>query len=490
MEIIEGGVTAAKGFKAAGMAAGIKYKNGKKDMAMVFSEKPCVTAGTFTLNRVFAAPVKWDKSIVYSEEGAHAIVVNSGVANACTGTEGDEACALEAKTAGEVLGVPAKSVLLGSTGVIGMQLPMDRMCAGIKALPELLDSTKEAGTLAAEAIMTTDTRNKQVACTVEIGGKTVTVGGMCKGAGMIHPHMATMLCFITSDAVIDKRALQKMTSDIVEDSFNMISVDGDTSTNDTVLVLANGEAGNEKITEGCKDYDTFYEALSYVLTELSKMIAGEYDSNQAYKAFNDQLKDEKSASDDVVLKVQNTYSNYFHADGGNEAYSVMANTLRGIYGTDVLIAAGNSFTGNVLQADYTKKMAGSMIMPNSLSSYKCEITGAKLKEILKAFVEGCEGGFIPFNRGSLPVVSGISMEVKENGNGYTLTSIKKDGKTIKDDDTFTVMCLAIKKHMEPFLSLEGDLFEGGDTLVKDTWINYVLGDDAVLAKPEPYITLR
>ena len=275
MEIIEGGVTAAKGFKAAGMAAGIKYKNGKKDMAMVFSEKPCVTAGTFTLNRVFAAPVKWDKSIVYSEEGAHAIVVNSGVANACTGTEGDEACALEAKTAGEVLGVPAKSVLLGSTGVIGMQLPMDRMCAGIKALPELLDSTKEAGTLAAEAIMTTDTRNKQVACTIEIGGKTVTVGGMCKGAGMIHPHMATMLCFITSDAVIDKKTLQKMTSDIVEDSFNMISVDGDTSTNDTVLVLANGEAGNEKITEGCKDYDTFYEALSYVLTELSKMIAGD-----------------------------------------------------------------------------------------------------------------------------------------------------------------------------------------------------------------------
>ena len=223
---------------------------------------------------------------------------------------------------------------------------------------------------------------------------------------------------------------------------------------------------------------------------VSKMIAGEYDSNQAYQAFNDQLKEEKSASDDVVLKVQNTYSNYFHADGGNEAYSVMANTLRGIYGTDVLIAAGNSFTGNVLQADYTKKMAANMIMPNSLFSYKCEITGAKLKELLKAFVEGCEGGFIPFNRGSLPVVSGISMEVKENGDGYTLTSIKKDGKTIKDDDTFTVMCLATKKYMEPIISAEDDMFEGGDTFVKDTWINYVLGDDAVLAKPEPYITLR
>ena len=223
---------------------------------------------------------------------------------------------------------------------------------------------------------------------------------------------------------------------------------------------------------------------------VSKMIAGEYDSNQAYQAFNDQLKEKKSASDDAVLKVQNTYSNYFHADGGNEAYSVMANTLRGIYGTDVLIAAGNSFTGNVLQADYTKKMAANMIMPNSLFSYKCEITGAKLKELLKAFVEGCEGGFIPFNRGSLPVVSGISMEVKENGDGYTLTSIKKDGMTIKDDDTFTVMCLATKKYMEPIISAEDDMFEGGDTFVKDTWINYVLGDDAVLAKPEPYITLR
>ena len=223
---------------------------------------------------------------------------------------------------------------------------------------------------------------------------------------------------------------------------------------------------------------------------VSKMIAGEYDSNQAYQAFNDQLKEEKSASDDVVLKVQNTYSNYFHADGGNEAYSVMANTLRGIYGTDVLIAAGNSFTGNVLQADYTKKMAANMIMPNSLFSYKCEITGAKLKELLKAFVEGCEGGFIPFNRGSLPVVSGISMEVKENGDGYTLTSIKKDKKAIKDDDTFTVMCLAAKKYMEPIISAEGDMFEGGDTFVKDTWIDYVLGDDAVLAKPESYITLR
>ena len=275
MNIIKGGVTAAKGFKAAGCEAQIKYKNGKKDMALVYSEKPCVTAGTFTTNKVFAAPVKWDRNIVYNEDFAQAVVVNSGVANACTGVEGDNACAEEAKAVAKVLNVPENAVLIGSTGVIGMQLPVDRICAGIEKLAPMLDDSLEAGTQAAEAIMTTDTRNKQVACTVEIGGKTVTVGGMCKGAGMIHPHMATMLCFITSDAVIDKKALQKMTSDIVEDSFNMISVDGDTSTNDTVLVLANGEAGNEKITEGCKDYDTFYEALSYVLTELSKMIAGD-----------------------------------------------------------------------------------------------------------------------------------------------------------------------------------------------------------------------
>ena len=275
MQIIEGGVTAAKGFKAAGMAAGIKYKNGKKDMAMVVSDKPCVTAGTFTLNRVFAAPVKWDKNIVYNEAYAQAIVVNSGVANACTGVEGDEACALEAKTAGEALGISADAVLLGSTGVIGMQLPMDRMCAGIKALPELLDYTKEAGTLAAEAIMTTDTKSKEVACTLELGGKQVTVAGMCKGSGMIHPNMCTMLCFVTTDAAISHELLQKALSDDVVDTFNMISVDGDTCTNDTVLVMANGQAENTPITKEGEDYKTFCEALHFIMLELSKKIAGD-----------------------------------------------------------------------------------------------------------------------------------------------------------------------------------------------------------------------
>lgn len=274
MEIIKGGVTAASGFKAAGLCAGIKNKE-KKDMALVYSEVPCITAGTFTTNKVFAAPVKWDKDIVYNSEFAQAVIVNSGVANACTGKEGDEACAQEAKAVASQLNIPEKAVLIASTGVIGRQLPMDKICAGIEKLPALLDSSNEAGTLAAEAIMTTDTKVKEVAVTIELSGKKVTVGGMCKGSGMIHPNMATMLCFVTSDANIDKNILQKMTSQIVDESFNMISVDGDTSTNDTALVLTNGLAGNEKIVGEGEDYDKFYEALSYVLTELSKMIAGD-----------------------------------------------------------------------------------------------------------------------------------------------------------------------------------------------------------------------
>ena len=274
MDIIKGGVTAAKGFKAAGLNAGIK-NNVKKDMALVYSEQPCTTAGTFTTNRVFAAPVKWDKDIVYNHDGARAIVVNSGVANACTGAEGDEACDTEAQAVAKQLNIAKEEVLIASTGVIGKQLPMDIICKGIEQLPSKLSDTLESGTEAAEAIMTTDTRDKQVAVTVNIGGKTVTVGGMCKGAGMIHPNMATMLCFITTDVCISKKMLQQMTSAIVEDSFNMISVDGDTSTNDTVLVLANGMAGNNSIETEGDDYNTFYEALNYVLTELSKMIAGD-----------------------------------------------------------------------------------------------------------------------------------------------------------------------------------------------------------------------
>ena len=274
MEIIQGGVTAAKGFKAAGMNAGIKNKT-KKDMAMIFSEKPCVTAGTFTTNKVFAAPVKWDKNIVYNSEYSQAVVINSGVANACTGEEGYGYCMDMAEAVGNEMQLPKDAVLVASTGVIGRQLPMDIIKEGIKKLPKGLKPDEEAATLAAEAIMTTDTKSKQVAVNFEIDGKVVTVGGMCKGSGMIHPNMATMLCFITTDCMIKKDLLQKALSEIVNDTFNMISVDGDTSTNDSVLLLANGMAENKIIDTEDENYKKFYEALYYIMEELSKKIAGD-----------------------------------------------------------------------------------------------------------------------------------------------------------------------------------------------------------------------
>ena len=223
---------------------------------------------------------------------------------------------------------------------------------------------------------------------------------------------------------------------------------------------------------------------------VSKMISGYYDAEQAYQAFDAQLLDDENVSDDVVLSSSKSYSNYFHSEGGNESYSVMANTLRDIYGTDVLLATGNSFTGSVLKADYTEKMTGDMIMPNGLAAYKKEMSRAELKEMLKAFVEGYEGGLVPFNQGSLPVVSGISMEIKENEDGYTLSEVKKDGKKIQDEDSFTVTCLAIPQHMESLLADKDSTFEAEDTTVKDTWMNYVLEGDVVLAEPEDYITLR
>ena len=271
---ITGGVTAAKGFKANGLNAGIK-NNIKKDMALVYSEVPCMAAGTFTTNRVKAAPVKWDYKIVHESEYVQAVVVNSGVANACTGEEGYGYCMDMSKAVGAELNIPMEAVLVASTGVIGKQLPMDVILKGIKELPKGLSDDLEHGTLAAEAIMTTDTKSKQVAVQVEIGGKTVTIGGMCKGSGMIHPNMCTMLCFITTDCAISKELLQKSLSESIDETFNMISVDGDTSTNDTVLVLANGMAGNAEITEENEDYKKFHEALYYINEELSKKIAGD-----------------------------------------------------------------------------------------------------------------------------------------------------------------------------------------------------------------------
>ena len=274
MEIITGGVTAAKGFMAAGVEAGIKYQN-RKDMAMVYSKTPCRAAGVFTTNVVKAAPVLWDKEVVESEWEAQAIVVNSGIANACTGKLGYEYCRETAGAAADALEISPQSVLICSTGVIGMQLPMDKMTEGVRMLAKAIKPGEEAGTDAAKAIMTTDTRNKQVAVKVTIGGKEVTIGGMCKGSGMIHPNMCTMLAFVTTDVNISKKLLQEALSADVQDTFNMVSVDGDTSTNDTLLVLANGQAGNHEITEKGADYDTFVEALHYVNETLAKKIAGD-----------------------------------------------------------------------------------------------------------------------------------------------------------------------------------------------------------------------
>lgn len=271
---ISGGVNAAKGFMANGLNAGIK-NNVKKDMALVYSEKPCVAAGVFTTNKVKAAPVKWDYNVVHNSPYAQAVVINSGVANACTGEEGYGYCMDMAETVGNEMKLPKDAVLVASTGVIGRQLPMDIIKEGIKKLPKGLKPDEEAATLAAEAIMTTDTKSKQVAVNFEIDGKVVTVGGMCKGSGMIHPNMATMLCFITTDCMIKKDLLQKALSEIVNDTFNMISVDGDTSTNDSVLLLANGMAENKIIDTEGENYKKFYEALYYIMEELSKKIAGD-----------------------------------------------------------------------------------------------------------------------------------------------------------------------------------------------------------------------
>ena len=271
---INGGVTAPKGFLASGLNAGIKNQT-KKDMAMVFSSTPCAAAGVFTTNLVKAAPVKWDKEIVTTSPYVQAVVVNSGIANACTGAEGLGYCADTAAEAAAALNIPKTAVLVASTGVIGKQLPIDKIKSGVTALSKLLGSSREDAKLAAEAIMTTDTKSKEVACTLELGGKQVTVAGMCKGSGMIHPNMCTMLCFVTTDVAISHELLQKALSEDVVDTFNMISVDGDTSTNDTVLVMANGQAENTPITKEGEDYKTFCEALHFIMLELSKKIAGD-----------------------------------------------------------------------------------------------------------------------------------------------------------------------------------------------------------------------
>lgn len=298
MEQIKGGVTAAQGFEAASCEANIKY-SGRTDMAMVFSKKPCECAGTFTSNVVKAACVQWDMQIVESGKPMHAVVINSGIANACTGKEGFDACEASARAVEDSLKVPYDSVAVASTGVIGMQLPVDKLVKGINAMSKTLDDSLEAGTAASKAIMTTDTVNKEVAVSFMAGGKKVTLGGMSKGSGMIHPNMCTMLAFITTDLSIDKLLMQEALREVVADTFNMITVDGDTSTNDSLILMANGLAGNDKITAKNEDYKSFKEALFFVCRFLARKMAS--DGEGATKLFEAKVVNAKSKEDARTL---------------------------------------------------------------------------------------------------------------------------------------------------------------------------------------------
>ena len=300
---------------------------------------------------------------------------------------------------------------------------------------------------------------------------------------------------LTKDETRRKKAMKVLNTMLSEDAQNRVISDGQD-------LLSYSQDVNLKLTEYLKDVkpvieenhmyiriasNDFFSASKDVV---SRMITGEYDAEQAYQSFSSQLLEEEAASENIVLDSQKSYSNRFRSNGGNAAYSVMANTLRGAYGTDVLIATGNSFTGNVLKAGYTEKMAGDMIMPNGLAAYSSTMSGAELKETVKNFVEGYEGGFLPFNRGSLPVFSGIAVEIRETEEGYKFVKVTKDGKQVQDNDTFTVTCLAIPKHMEAYPADENIVFDGEDSTVKDTWLEYISEGDAILAEPEDYMTLR
>ena len=277
---IMGGVTAARGFRAASCAAGIKYR-GRTDMAMIACDVPCAAAGTFTSNQVKAAPVLWDMDVVFRKKQAQAVVVNAGIANAATGETGLALCRETAVVTGSRLGIPADSVLIGSTGVIGPNIPLDRISAGVEMMVPALADTAEAGTAASKAIMTTDTVNKERAVQFSLPGTdgtdvTVTLGGMSKGSGMIHPNMCTMLAYLTTDCAVDQALLQQALREVVKDTFNMISVDGDTSTNDTLLVLASGLAGNRPIVSADDPgYEVLKSALFTVCRSLAVLMAGD-----------------------------------------------------------------------------------------------------------------------------------------------------------------------------------------------------------------------
>ena len=274
MKKIEGGVMAAKGFKAAGVEANIKY-SGRKDMAIVYSESACTLGGVFTSNVVKAAPVYWDKDIVKNAGEVHAAIINSGIANACTGEDGMEICRQMAQTTAGLLEVNEKEILISSTGVIGMQIPFEKAKKGIENLCSLIKDNKTNSFDAASAIITTDTHPKEIAFSFELDGKEAHIGAMAKGSGMIHPNMCTMLCFVTSDVAISHELLQKALSEVVMDTFNMISVDGDMSTNDSLMVMCNGEAQNDLIKEENENYEIFKKALFEICSEMAKELAGD-----------------------------------------------------------------------------------------------------------------------------------------------------------------------------------------------------------------------
>lgn len=298
MEIIKGGVTAAKGYKAASCEANIKYKN-RTDMAMLYCESEAECAGVFTTNVVKAACVQWDMELAYSGRPMQAVVINSGIANACTGKEGFDACKATAKAVEAELGVPYNSVAVASTGVIGMQLPVEKLEMGVKKMAPVLSDTLEAGEAASKAIMTTDTINKEIAVSFEADGKEVILGGMSKGSGMIHPNMCTMLAFLTTDIAIEKQLLQEALREVNADTFNMITVDGDTSTNDTLMIMANGLAGNIKITEKNEAYNSFKNALFFVCRFLARKMAG--DGEGATKLFEAKVVNAKNKEDAKLM---------------------------------------------------------------------------------------------------------------------------------------------------------------------------------------------
>lgn len=376
MKFTDGGITTPKGYKAAGIYAGIKRK--RKDMALVYSVVPATGAGTFTTNIVKAAPVQWGIKLTKESKYLQAVVINSGIANACTGKEGIQYNYLMAKAVAENLKIPAESVYTASTGVIGKQLPIDLI---IKSIPELagkLDDKKEAGTLAAEAIMTTDTYAKECAVTFKISGHDAFIGGMAKGSGMIHPNMATLIGVLTTDVSISKELLQEALSESVKHTFNMISVDRDTSTNDSVFLLANGLAGNPVITEKNGDYDTFYKALNMVTIRLAKMLAA--DGEGATKLLEVTVNGAKTWDDAAKLSKSVISSNLVKTTiFGNDANWGRIMCAMGYGGVefdpdkvDIFIESDNGslkLVENGIAAEYSEEAATNILSAREVKAY-------------------------------------------------------------------------------------------------------------------------